>query len=171
MESVYVVEPKSRMDLRNLAVAIRKALKLEHCLYFPAVEVLEILHYFDADAHFEVVPFDELGPNTHADTDIVNKVIRIREDVYERACKGNGRDRMTVVHEIAHFMMICICGFKLSRSFNVPVETCRDPEWQAKCLAGELMMDYRLIKGMTATEVADACGVSLDAAEYQLSKI
>ena len=171
MESTFAVEPKSRSDLRNLASTIRKVLSLENCLFFPAVEVLELLQYFDEDAHFEVVPFEELGPNIHADTDIVNKVIRIREDVYERACDGSGRDRMTIVHEFAHFMMICIYGFKLSRSFSFPIDPCRDPEWQAKCLAGELMMDFSLIKGMSAYEVAEACGVSLDAAEYQLSKI
>jgi Zn-dependent peptidase ImmA (M78 family) len=46
-----------------------------------------------------------------------------------------------------------------------------DPEWQADCLAGELLMPYDLIKGMSDEEVALQCGVTMAAAKYQLSKI
>lgn len=51
-------------------------------LYFPIVEVLELLHKFDEDAHFEVVEADELEENEHAVTDIISKTIKIRADIY-----------------------------------------------------------------------------------------
>ena len=58
---------------------------------------------------------------------------------------------------------------KLTRSFDEHVPAYQDPEWQAKCLAGELMVPYELVGGMSAAAVANACGVSLQAAYYQLS--
>lgn len=93
-------------------------LDLTNELYFPIVEVLEILHKFDEDAHFEIVEADELEENEHAVTDIISKTIKIRSDVYEGACNGVGRDRMTIAHEFAHFITLCVCGFRLARSFR-----------------------------------------------------
>ena len=160
------------MELRRLAKKIREILDLTNELYFPIVEVLEILHKFDEDAHFEVVEIDELEENEHAVTDIISKIIKIRADVYAGACNGVGRDRMTIAHEFAHFITLCVCGFRLARSFgDVDVPPYRDPEWQAKCLAGELMIDSDLVKGMSCSEVSEKCGVSYDAAKFQLSKI
>ena len=147
-------------------------MNLTNELYFPIVEVLEMLHKFDEDAHFEVVEADELEENEHAVTDIITKTIKIRSDVYEGACNGVGRDRMTIAHEFAHFITLCVCGFRLARSFgDVDIPPYRDPEWQAKCLAGELMIDSGLVKGMSSSEVSEKCGVSFDAADFQLSKI
>ena len=160
------------MELRRLAKKIREMLDLTNELYFPIVEVLEILHKFDEDAHFEIVEADELEENEHAVTDIISKTIKIRSDVYEGACNGVGRDRMTISHEFAHFITLCVCGFRLARSFgDVDVPPYRDPEWQAKCLAGELMIDSDLVKGMSRSDVSEKCGVSYDAAKLQLSKI
>lgn len=141
-------------------------------MYFPIVNVLEVIHIFDDDAHFEIVEANELEPNEHAVTDINTKTIKIRSDVYDGACEGVGRDRMTIAHEFAHFITLCVCGFRLARSFDdTPIPTYCDPEWQAKCLAGELMVDSDLVKGMSAIEISVACGVSLPAAKMQLSKI
>lgn len=166
------MESKSRRELRRLAKKVRVILGLEDTLYFPAEDVLEIIHKFDKDAHFEVVCADELEDGEHAVTDIVNKTIKIREDVYDGACSGNGRDRMTIAHEFAHFITLCVCGFRLARRFDdAKIPAYQDPEWQAKCLAGELMIDSDLVKGMSVDEVVSKCGVSEDAARYQLSKI
>ena len=52
----------------------------------------------------------------------------------------------------------------------VAIDT-KHTEWQAKCLAGELMIDSDLVKGMSRSEVSEKCGVSYDAAKLQLSKI
>ena len=39
----YIVEAKSRRELREIARAFRKCLGLEKELYFPIVEVLDVL--------------------------------------------------------------------------------------------------------------------------------
>jgi len=164
----YLVEPKSRKELRRLARIFRKVLRLDDCLYFPIVQVLEALPEFFHNFSCEIVEEDELSPGIHADTDILAKHIRIRQRVYDRACEGEGRDRMTIAHEIGHYLLLCVFGFKLERNFkNEGIPPCRDPEWQAKCFAGELIGSAHLVKGMSEEEISNKCGVSLDAARLQ----
>ena len=48
------------------------------------------------DFNYEVVEDKVLSKKVHADTDIRTGHIRIKESVYEGACNGEGRDRMTI---------------------------------------------------------------------------
>lgn len=163
-----MVEAKSRANLRNLALEFRKRLRLENELYFPIVELLDAMTELFENFSYEIVEDDVFAGNIHADTDITIGHIRIKESVYEGACNGEGRDRMTIAHEIGHYFTICFCGFRLTRNFsNTKTITFRDPEWQAKCFAGELMVAAHLVKGMNACEIAKQCGVSYDAACVQ----
>ena len=164
----YSVEPRSRAELRKLAFQIRKVLGLESQLYFPIVELLDVLEETLEGFSYSIIPDDEMPANKHADTNVYTSEIRIKESVYEGARNGNGRDRMTIAHEFAHFMTLCFLGFKLSRTFGKgKPEAYKDPEWQAKCLAGELLMPYELTEGMGINKLVDACGVSYAAAEYR----
>lgn len=166
--SNYMVEPKSRTDLRRLAYIFRKHLHLDDVLHFPIVELLDVMTELFDDFNYEVVEDNVLSKKVHADTDIRTGHIRIKESVYEGACNGEGRDRMTIAHEIGHYFTLCFCGFKLERNFSgVKIPAFCDPEWQAKCFAGELMVPTHLVKDMTAYEIADRCGVSYDAACVQ----
>ena len=166
----YIVEGKSRKDLRYLAMILRKHLGLENRLWVPIVELLDVLAEILDGFSYEIVPDSALPPGTHAETDIRTGHITIKESVYERACNGEGRDRMTIAHEIGHFFTLCFCGFKLQRNFaKQEVKHFNDPEWQAKCFAGEFLVPYHLTGNMTAAEIASACGVSYDAADYQLN--
>lgn len=167
----YYVESKSRKDLREYAEFVRRLFHLEDVLYFPIVQLLDVLSEIFDNFSYEIVEDDELPPGVHGDTDVSTGHIRIRESVYYGACEGKGRDRMTIAHEICHFFTLCVFGFKLQRNFSQKkVCTYNDPEWQAKCMAGELMISKRLINGMAANDVTIRCGVSEDAAKYQLSK-
>ena len=164
----YIVEPKSRKDLRCLAQILRKRLGLEDELWVPIVELLDVLGEIFEDFSYEIVPDDALQRGIHAETDIHTGHITIKESVYEKACNGEGRDRMTIAHEIGHYFTLCFCGFKLHRNFKQKKVKCyNDPEWQAKCFAGEFMIPYHLTDKMTSSEIVRACGVSYDAAEYQ----
>lgn len=170
---MIISQSLSRKKIRNIVNVFRNYLGLSDVLYFPVMQVLENINRFDCDAYFEVVQKEELETaEAHAETDILNKCIKIRQDVYDRACAGYGRDRLTIAHELGHFILILLCGIKFHRSFDgEQPKAYNDPEWQAKCFAGELLIPAHLIKNMTAEEVALKCGVSFDAAEFQLSKI
>lgn len=145
---------------------------LENQLWFPIAELLDIFTEVFPNFSYEIVSDNVLPPNVHADIDVKTGHIRIKEIVYERACDGEGRDRMTIAHEFGHFFTICFCGFNLQRNFtNEPIPAYKDPEWQAKCFAGELMIPYHLVKGMSPEEIEMACGVSSDAARYQYKQL
>ena len=167
----YIAEPIQRTELRSLAKVIRKILQVEDRLYIPVITILEkVMPLLFPNFSYEYVPKEEFPDKKHGETDIVNHIVRIREDVYYGAIDGNGRDRMTVMHEIAHYLLLVICGVKFERNFeNTDVITYQDPEWQAKALAGEIMCPHELIKSFSADEVAEKCGVSLPAARYNLS--
>lgn len=168
MVADYIVEAKSRKALRGLANVLRDKLGLTGTLYMPIVELLDILPEIFKDFSYEIVDDAELPFNTHADTDVHTGHIRIKESVYERACNGEGRDRMTIAHEIGHFFTLCFCGFKLHRNFRKQkVKNYEDPEWQAKCFAGKFMIPKCLVEEMNPSQISEVCGVSLDAAEYQ----
>lgn len=138
-------------------------------MYFPIVDVLDVFSEIFKDFSYEIVEDCEMPYGVHADTDIKTGHIRIKESIYNRACEGEGRDRMTIAHEIGHYLTICVCGYKLQRNYNPDKEipAYNNPEWQAKCFAGELMIPAHLVRKMNAVEICMKCGVSLDAANVQ----
>ena len=170
--SEYVVEGKSREELRELACIFREIFGLKEILYFPVVEMLDILGEIFEDFTYEIVEDDTFPTNIHADTDVRTGTVRIKQSVYEGACSGEGRDRMTIAHEIGHYFMLCRCGFRLERNFtNKKVPPFCDPEWQAKCFAGELLVPAHLVWDMSAEEIVTECGVSYDAALVQYDHV
>lgn len=166
----YIAEPIQRAELRSLAKLVRKILQIEDRMYIPVISILEnIMPLLFTNFSYEYVPKEEFPNKKHAETDIVNHIIRIREDVYYGAIRGNGRDRMTIMHEISHYILLVICGMKFERNFgNADVITYKDPEWQAKALAGEIMCPHELIQTLSPKEISEQCGVSISAARYNL---
>ncbi len=110
---------------------------------------------------------------THGLTYPQEHLLILREDIYEGALNGVGRDRMTAAHELGHLLMHRNIAFARSAP-GVKIRPFESSEWQAKCFSGELLvpaMHASILKGMTAEDVAEACGVSLVAARYQLDKM
>jgi len=159
----------SRRDIQRFVYSLKKKVGLENELYFPVIEFLEnVLPMIIPDFNYEIVSENEMG-NKHGETYPSKNLIRIREDVYDRAVAGEGRDRLTVAHEIGHLFMheddcVALCRLEPDEKLK-PFE---DPEWQADCFGGELLASSYLIKGMRACEVEERCGVSGAAARCQL---
>ena len=68
--SEYIVESKSRKDLRNLALILRKHLGLDNQLWIPVVELLDVLSEIIEGFSCEIVPDSDLPQGTHAETNI-----------------------------------------------------------------------------------------------------
>lgn len=168
MHSMKVAALK-RVEIRKFATDLRRELGLEGNLWFPIMEYVELMiPRLDEQYYFRVADLSELGSShglTYRDDEGV--FIAIREDVYDRACREEGRDRGTVAHEAGHYHLH-VRAPVFARSFGGEIRTCEDPEWQAKCFQGELLVPRMLVKGMAVWDVAEKCGVSYDAAEYQL---
>lgn len=141
--------------------------------FLPVIQVLEKMHVvFGEDASFEVAEAAHMGTN-HALADPDAKTIWIREDVYEGLHSHSGRDRMTVMHEMAH--LILHPGMAFARRMSLrPPDPWRDPEWQAKAWAGAVMMPHKYgnrILQMRADIVAREFGVSVAAAETRQKQL
>lgn len=159
----------SRNDIRRYIRKIKKMVGLEDTLYFPILPFLEnILPVLIPDFQLEIVPITEMG-NKHGETYPSKNLIRIREDVYLRAATGEGRDRLTIAHEIGHLLLhedtaIALCRLEP----NQKLEPYEDPEWQADAFGGELLASSYLIQNMNEQQVQEKCGVSASAARCQL---
>ena len=165
----YKANPISRAYIRRYVYLLKKKVGLENELYFPIVTFTEnVLPILIPDFQFQVVSMFEMGVK-HGETFPSKNVIRIREDIYERAVAGEGRDRLTVAHEVGHLFLhenetIALCRLDPTEKLK-PYE---DPEWQADAFAGELLAPSYLVKGLSEYEVQIKCGVSSAAARCQL---
>ncbi|MBB1086032.1 ImmA/IrrE family metallo-endopeptidase [Limosilactobacillus fastidiosus] len=170
-KTMFEAAPESREKLRCLAELVRKELGIAlDKKYIDITWVLEKLDILDSKFSYEIVTDDQLEDGVQAQTDIMNNTIYIKESVYEGAIHNNGRDRMTIAHEILHLILHQPIALTLyRRSDDLPVY--KNPEWQAECFAGELLMPYDQIKGMTEEEIVEQCKVSERAAHYQKTHI
>lgn len=159
-------QPLSRKNIREIARWLKSELKLNLNQKVDIIQVFEILALL-LNYDYEFVS-DESMKGKYAETDIVNRVIRVRESVFKRAAEGIPRDRFTIAHEIGHFVFHCFLGFSLCRSTE-DVKSYEDPEWQANTFAGEFLADSGMIKGLSPFEVADKYGVSREVALIQLN--
>lgn len=166
-----IAEPMSRKTIRENAKMIRILDGSENELFFDIVHFLEVrLYQIDPTFNFRVMPVSQMG-ECHGLTFPDRNEIQIREDVYQRACDGSGRDRMTMAHELGHLLYHEKQNISYARFDDASdVPTYRNPEWQAEAFGGELLMPYDLIKGKTANQIVKECKVSSRAAMCQLSK-
>jgi hypothetical protein len=128
---VIIAEPVQRSKLRAIAKVVRELSGHKDELYFPIIQFMEHkMPLLFAGFHHEIMPKSYFPPDIHGETEIKEQVIRIREDIYHRAIRGMGRDRMTVAHEVGHYILLVAQGLKLYRSFTgSKIEAFRDPEW------------------------------------------
>lgn len=168
----YKAQGMSRKDIRKVIRFLRKLFQMESVQYFPIVRFLEYgLPMLFPNFQLEIVAKSEMG-NKHGETFPSSYLIRIREDVYEGAVKGNLRDRMTIAHEIGHLFLhgnrsIALCRLEPGERIR-PYE---DPEWQTDAFAGELLAPSYLIRGLSIEEVNEEFGVSVSAARVQLRSL
>lgn len=169
MSNAAVASPTSRIKLRGIANQIRKDIKCPNELYFPIVEFIEwMMPMLYPGFDYVLLEKSEMG-NCHGKACPEDKVIYLREDVYNGACNGNGRDRFTLAHEVSHYILHKPGNVSYARlEKGKTIEPFRNPEWQANTLAGEILIPMGLIKGLTESEIAVRCGVSRTAASIQL---
>ena len=166
--SGLMMPPLSLAQIREKAKAVRKIFGLADAGYVDVVKLFESLPDYGVDV--EVAPLHQMG-NKHGQTFPTQPKILIREDVYERACTGFGRDRLTVAHEIGHLLLHGADNISLARvAKDCEVATWCDPEWQANAFAGELLAPFRFIKGLSIAEIQRRYGVSESAARVQKTR-
>ncbi|MCU7932791.1 MAG: ImmA/IrrE family metallo-endopeptidase [Candidatus Thiodiazotropha sp. (ex Codakia rugifera)] len=166
----FEVPPLSRVQIRKMARKIR-ALSNEllgsQCVCFDVVKFLDVgLVRVIPEFKLEILTTAELG-RAHGMTYPDHHTIQVREDVYEAAYNGQGRDRLTLAHELGHYVLHA--GIGLARTpADENVKPYRQSEWQANAFGGELLVSADYV-GQCASlfEVASRFGVTNDAAKVQ----
>jgi len=169
---VYEVPPRSRLNIRAAAGIVR-TLWPDSGPYLPIVELLEHHASFLGDG--QAIVFDyrdraEMGSN-HGLSKPSERLIIIREDVYELACEGDGFSRLTIAHELGHVLLHP--DATLERRINRgAIPAYRSSEWQANCFAGELLMPAGSVHlCRSIDDVMRIFGVSRQAAIYQFNTV
>lgn len=166
MAGLYV-KPLTLKNIRTICSNLRTLLDI------PVDEPIDIVRLLEHKAHslgieFEVTSESELG-RRHGESVLGQNIIRIREDVYNRACEGYGRDRLTIAHELGHILLHQKEDIVLTRSEGT-IPPYMDPEWQANAFAGELLAPFQYIKHMDILDISTQYGVSIEAASVQKNR-
>lgn len=170
MTNIYKSKPTSRLRIREFANKIRRLLAAENVFDFPIVEVFEFLSSQGLFS-FEILNADEMG-NKCGETFPSERYINIREDIYDKACLGDPFSRTTLAHELFHLFHHSEEAISLCRTDREveKLKAYEDPEWQANCFAGELLVPKELVKDMEVEDVVQKCRVSLTMAKYQMNQ-
>ena len=114
-----VVNPLSLKQVRKCAERIRQIVGVKPDEY---VDIVRIYEYFfpKIGINFEVLTRNEMGTK-HGETLIGKNTIHIREDIYDGACSGNGRDRLTMAHELGHLLLHRFDNISLARNENCTI--------------------------------------------------
>ena len=100
--SGLMMPPLTLEEIREKVRSIRKIFGLSEDGYVDIVKVFESLPDYGVDIEIDAI---EDMDNKHGQTYPAKPKIVIREDIYERACEGHGRDRLTIAHEIGHLFL------------------------------------------------------------------
>lgn len=166
--SGLMMPPLTLEEIREKVRSIRKIFGLSEDGYVDIVKVFESLPDYGVDIEIDAI---EDMDNKHGQTYPAKPKIVIREDIYERACEGHGRDRLTIAHEIGHLFLHGTDKISLARvEKEYAVPTWCDPEWQANAFAGELLAPFRFIKDLSISDIQVKYGVSATAAKVQKTR-
>ena len=164
----YIAPPFSRRAIRGAAELVRGWAPDPSKPYFDITSFLELqLQSHDPEFALIVSTRREMG-NDLARAYIADRTIEVRSDVYDHAHDGQPFARFTLAHELGH--LVLHSDIRLARR-DAPyaVDRFRDPEWQADCFAGELLMPLFIYQEMKNPEdAANAFGVSSSAVKAQL---
>lgn len=171
----YPTKSISRSELRKLAPIFRSLFDIKNTGPFPVLTALELLPDVFEGCNHEIVEDEALPAKTMAECsrndNLDGYTIKIKKSVYDGAYKhNNGACLGFICHELCHIFLFKI-GFTPihARSFDdnklIP---CHSVEWQAKALAGEVMIPYDESKGMLDFEIISKYHVSKGFAKYRL---
>ena len=160
------VPPCSRVEIRNFAREIRKAFHWDEA-YFPVVDIVDLVLPRMDDSFLLVIEEEDVMGADHGRTMPDQNIIMLRQDVYDGACGGRGRDRMTIAHELGHLFIHS--GLPLTRRISrEEIPPFRSSEWQANCFGGELLISADHVGDcVCANDLVGKFGVSLEAATKQ----
>lgn len=135
--------PLSVKDISLIASNTRKKYNIKPDDAFP---ILEYIDYLFGEGLLSIQLIDDNDPlldkNTPAVYNAKDNFIYMKVSVLEEIECGNYRSNFTLAHELFHYLQHQVLGFEFGKVDER--KTYEDPEWQANCYAGELLLptDY-----------------------------
>ena len=174
----YKTKPIGRKELRAIARWFRHQFKCKNKYRFDVINAFELIHEKFPEITTEVVEDNSTDVITNLNVPAAcnpdmkgNYHIAVRESIYIGACNGIGGYRAHILHEMCH-AILCLLGFTpiLDRTFNNNEIEPRylSMEWQAKALAGEILVPYEETAGMSIKRIKFFCKVSEPLAKYRI---
>ncbi|WP_145588167.1 ImmA/IrrE family metallo-endopeptidase [Yersinia rochesterensis] len=168
------VTPLSPEEIMIRALTARSFLQRfvdNYSSYIDVLRIIERLHNQDL-MELEVVEFNEL-PNEYAVTTPSLRQMKVRQDTYDSARRGEARARFTLAHELGHLFLhrntVPQFAFSQAPSDHDYIE---DVEWQANEFAGWFLVSpekFEYLKNPRTISVS--FGVSMDTAVIMFEKI
>ena len=161
----YKATGMSRCKIRAITNRLREYLMIKANDKVPILKVLEYIAIV-LDYELDIVYDDEL-PYKYAEIYPSEKIIRIRESVYNNAYNGDARSRFTIAHEIGHLFLHENNRISFARTSSTKMKPYESPEWQANVFAAEFLVPVSNIKNLTPNEIATKYNVSKKVAQIQ----
>jgi Zn-dependent peptidase ImmA (M78 family)/transcriptional regulator with XRE-family HTH domain len=166
-----VVPPLSTSAIRSFAEKVRSVFVDEDQIEFPIMNVIEFKLEMILDGFYLDVRDAESMSDDEGRLMVTGKgiALALREDVYLGAWGGNGRDRFTASHEVAHLLMHRAVTMPRMREDHEKIFI--DAEWQADTFAGTLLMSPRHLDRFSDSDhAAKLCGMTGAAAHVMWAK-
>jgi len=161
-------QPRSKLSIRLIVKQIREILQINIDDKVDVIHLLELVICPNLDISLHIIEKKDML-DKYAEYSPVEQAIKIREDVYDRAIEGIGRDRFTISHEIGHIFLHSNNIAMARSNENFPIYY--DPEWQANIFAREFLCPLNGIsKDDSVEDISNKYGVSKEVASIQLSE-
>ncbi len=165
---------KTDEQLEQVARTYLQRIGLEYQVRPDLMTMLVKTKHIDTQFNYARVP-DEKLPAAEAEWDSAKICVRMRESVFVGMQRNEPRARMTVAHEIAHYVL----GHKgvLNRKpgirmSDIPIASIRREESEAKRTGAIILAPEYLIPVETSPEeIAAMFGLSTEAALYRYEEI
>lgn len=162
-----IVKPRSRKEIREIALFIREIYSSERVTSFPILKFMEyVIPEFIEGFQYIIKDDSEMG-DCDGKTFPEKRLIYLKRSVYDGAYYKNPRDRFTVAHEVGHLLLHDNESISYGRT-NKPIKPYENPEWQANTFAAELLIPINQIRNLSPYEISEMFNVSLSAAKIQL---
>ena len=163
----HKVKPRTTAGIEIIASSLRDNLGIE-AAKVKIVKLIEMLQDIGS-LTLDIVEDWELK-DVEAVAFPDKNIIRVKNSIYEAACRGIGHAVFTLAHELGHIIMHKKQEPSYARGNHKIYE---DSEWQADTFASAFLMDARFINLQTdsAYEISIRFGTSFEAANVRLDKL
>ena len=165
---------KTDEQLEEMVRAFLKRISLEYQVRPDLMTVILKIKHIDGRFNYSRVPDHEL-PASEAQWDSANMLVRMRESVFVGMQRNEPRARMTVAHELSHYLhghkglFHRKAGILIS---DISIASVRHEESEAK-RTGPIILapEYLTPEGTSAEEISSMFGLSDEAALYRYEEV